>query len=69
MKAGFDDWVRHYPDSKWNLNNYARFACDAGDKEIFLTLRKQLASEKAIDRAAWDKTRIEVCDAKFNFVN
>ena len=31
MKQGFEDVVSRYPDA-WNLNNYARFACLAGDK-------------------------------------
>lgn len=32
LRASFEDLVARYPDS-WNLNGYARFACDAGDKE------------------------------------
>jgi hypothetical protein len=31
MRDGFDDVIARYPDP-WNLNNYARFACLAGDK-------------------------------------
>lgn len=30
MRRGFDDVVSRYPDA-WNMNNYARFACLAGD--------------------------------------
>ena len=31
MKAGFDDILARYPD-RWNINNYAWFACLAGDR-------------------------------------
>jgi hypothetical protein len=31
MKAGFDDIIARYPDP-WNINNYAWFACLAGDR-------------------------------------
>ena len=30
MKAGFERMVKDYPDP-WNVNNFARFACEAGD--------------------------------------
>ena len=32
MRAGFEDVMKRYPDA-WNLNNYARFSCEAGDWE------------------------------------
>ena len=39
MKVGFEKILKDYPDSNWNLNNYCRFACLAGDrataKELF----------------------------------
>ncbi|HUJ99646.1 MAG TPA: hypothetical protein VLV85_15455 [Stellaceae bacterium] len=41
MRAAFDDMIARYPDG-WNVNNYARFACLAGDrataKRLFLRL-------------------------------
>ena len=39
IRAGFDDIVKRYPDP-WNLNFFARMACDAGDQE---TTRRVLA--------------------------
>jgi hypothetical protein len=39
IRTGFDDMVKRYPDS-WNLNFFARIACDAGDGP---TARRMLA--------------------------
>jgi hypothetical protein len=39
MKRGFEKLIEDFPDS-WNRNNFAKFACMAGDKK---TLREQLA--------------------------
>lgn len=41
MKEGFDDVVQRYPD-QWNLHNYARFACDAQDRETLTKLLPKL---------------------------
>ena len=32
MKQGFEDMMRTYPNSAWNLNNFAKFACKAQDR-------------------------------------
>jgi hypothetical protein len=50
IRAGFDDMVKRYPDP-WNLNFFARIACDAGDQA---TTRRILAlvGDK-IEPAAW----------------
>jgi hypothetical protein len=50
MKKGFDDVMVSYPD-EWNLNNYAKFACMAGDKETTTRLLKQLSSH--VVPSAW----------------
>lgn len=44
MRDGFEDVLVRYPDA-WNLNNYAKFACLAGDKGKAreLLLRTQFA--------------------------
>ncbi|MGZ5027189.1 MAG: DUF4034 domain-containing protein [Methylobacter sp.] len=42
MKKGFDDLLNHYPNSLWNLNKYASFACQAGDKATFRALRRRI---------------------------
>ncbi|MBI4988792.1 MAG: DUF4034 domain-containing protein [Rhodocyclales bacterium] len=66
MKSGFDDMMRQFPESNRNLNAYARFACDAGDKETYLKLRKKLAG-KALDDSLWGTKHHEVCDVKFGY--
>jgi len=50
MKAGFEDVIKRYPDA-WNLNNYARFACLAGDKTKTLELLKRI--ETSVVPEAW----------------
>ncbi|PYK13089.1 MAG: cytoplasmic protein, partial [Verrucomicrobia bacterium] len=50
MKSGFDDVIARYPDA-WNLNNYAKFACLAGDKAKARELLERIKS--AIVAEAW----------------
>lgn len=50
IRAGFDDVVKRYPDS-WNLNNYAKFACEARD---YATAKRVLARiGEDVDSEAW----------------
>jgi hypothetical protein len=48
MRDGFDDVIARYPDA-WNLNNYAKFACLAGDKkkasELILRTESEIVPE------------------------
>jgi hypothetical protein len=50
MRAGFNDVIDKYPDA-WNLNNYAKFACIAGDKVKAGELLKRIESHVIHD--AW----------------
>jgi len=51
MKEGFEFMNKKYPNSIWNRNAYAHFACIAGDKQA---LRTSLASIKGnINLGAW----------------
>ncbi len=64
MKLGFEDLMVRHPKSKWNLNNFAKFACMAGDKKTFLTLRQQIGSN--VMDAAWQgNTSLDLCETKF----
>ena len=65
MKVGFDDLMHMYPDSAWNLNNYASFACRADDKSTYLMLRPKINHDN-YNSDAWPSShRMEICDAHF----
>lgn len=51
MREGFDDVVARYPDP-WNLNNFAKFACLAGDKAKTRELLARVQPQ--VVRQAWD---------------
>ena len=66
MKSGFEDLMARHPKSKWNLNNYAKFACMAKDKKVFLALRRKIGKD-VID-AAWEqKPSLDLCEVKFGY--
>ncbi len=55
MRAGFDDVVAKYPDS-WNLNNFAKFSCLAGDAKKLRELMKRV--EKNVLEEAWGSRQL-----------
>ncbi|HNY48181.1 MAG TPA: hypothetical protein PKN64_14590 [Casimicrobium sp.] len=62
LRRGFEDLLKRYPDSWWNANKFASFACRARDKDAYL-----LAMEKvgmALNYAAWTASRPEFCDLR-----
>jgi hypothetical protein len=64
LKRGFDDLVRLYPHSGWNLNRYAAYACIAQDKETFLAVRARIGS--ATIPEAWPHNHsLDLCDHEF----
>ncbi|SRR6266481_909880 len=66
MKQGFEDMMARHPKSKWNLNNFAKFACMANDKKTFLMLRRQMG--KDVMDAAWPQnTSLDLCETKFGY--
>jgi hypothetical protein len=66
MKRGFDDMMSQYPKSKWNLNNFAMFACMAEDKETFLALRNKIGND--VMRDVWrHDTSLELCEIKSGY--
>jgi hypothetical protein len=63
MKTGFEQLIKATPKSDWNLNNFASFACRAGDADTYRKLRKQIGEE--IYEDAWPSTyTMEVCDER-----
>lgn len=66
MKRGFEDMMARYPKSKWNLNNFAKFACMAGDKQTFLNLRTKI-NKDVLERAWPENTSLDFCEMKFGY--
>jgi hypothetical protein len=59
MKQGIDDVLKTFPD-QWNINNFAKFACIARDREKTKELIGQVSSDFVLD--AWgDYTIFENC--------
>ena len=44
MKAGLEDVMKKYPD-RWNLNNYAKFSCEARDHAKTKELMKKIGDD------------------------
>ena len=67
MKSGFDDMLKRYPDSKWNLQNYAHFACRAGDGRTFNALlpRLPVGQPKTLSTPWREPYTREYCVARF----
>ena len=59
MKQGIDDVLKSFPD-QWNINNFAKFACFARDKEKTKELIGQMSSEPIRDAWGNDAT-FEYC--------
>jgi hypothetical protein len=63
MQQGFEDLMKRYPNSYWNLNNYASFSCRAGDKTTYAMLRPKLRDQ--IFHMAWPSNySVDVCDQR-----
>ncbi|MEH6459148.1 DUF4034 domain-containing protein [Chitinimonas sp. JJ19] len=54
MRKGFERIVRDYPDA-WNLNNFGKFACMAGDARILPAIMKKIGGAPII--SAWNSQR------------
>jgi hypothetical protein len=59
MRQGFDDLMKRYPDSQWNLNHYAYFACRANDVKTFGRL--VIGIRKPIDQAWSGSYSLDYC--------
>jgi hypothetical protein len=66
IKKGFEDMSQRYPNSFWNLNHYAAWACIAGDKPTYASARSRLRT--TIYKIAWfPKNPIEICDQRLAY--
>jgi len=64
MKKGFEDLMHLYPHSKWNLNMFASFACQAGDKKTFQEVRFRIG--KSVVPEAWRSNySLDLCEHQF----
>ena len=68
MREGFKDMMARYPNSTWNANRFAVFACKAQDKEAYQSIRPYIG--KAFVYEAWDfkQELLVACDKKFGWV-
>lgn len=60
MKAGFEFINKEYPESIWNQNAYAHFACRAGDKETTAKALKRVSNDVNLG-AWWSSQEYEYC--------
>jgi hypothetical protein len=66
MRLGFEDMAQRYPQSLWNRNHYAAWACIAGDKSDYTTARSGLGT--TIYPEAWfPNNPLEVCDRRLHY--
>lgn len=57
MSIGFDDLIQRYP-IPWYINNYAKFACLAGDKQKTQELMKRIGNKPTME--AWEEYHPQV---------
>ena len=64
MKAGFEQLIAATPKSDWNLNNFASFACRAGDADTYRKLRKKIGDKRFYEDAWPDNYKMEICNER-----
>lgn len=60
MKSGFDRILKDHPDP-WNLNNYARFSCHAGDVKTMARLAEEIGDKPIVPAWYGDHRYYESC--------
>jgi hypothetical protein len=65
LKAGYDDLVRLYPRSFYNLGKYAGVACRSSDSELYRKLRTRIAG---YEQTAAMNDPVDVCDRRHKWV-
>lgn len=63
LRASFREMIKHYP-SVYNYNQFASFACRAGDKETYLTLIAELG-DRVIPGMWPTNFSVELCNHHF----
>lgn len=64
LRKGFEDLIARTPQSHWNRNAFASFACRAGDRKTYTTLRSQIQDN--VHQEAWQSNySLDLCDHKF----
>jgi hypothetical protein len=65
IRSGFDDLMQRFPDSTWNMNEFASMACRANDKATYLKWRRQLG--EVIEPGLWPSSySVDICDYRFH---
>jgi hypothetical protein len=63
MRDAFEQWVKRYPSDD-NFNEFAAYACRAGDKEAYLGVRPKIQGH--IVKGKWPSNySIDLCDHSF----
>lgn len=65
LKTGYEDLMRHYPHSMYNLNRFAAMACRANDGVLYRRLRAQVGIYA--DDDVFSPVKVETCDQRFHW--
>lgn len=65
MKKGYRDMEKRFPGSQYNLNNFAKFACIAGDVEVGRELFQRIGDAPYF--AVWDQGDLDFEQCRKNF--
>ena len=65
MRMGFERIIKDYPDP-WNINNYAMFACLAGDSETFAKLNKTINGDPIIAAFWGSRQNYDICVSRIS---
>lgn len=67
MRVGFEDVISRYPD-QWNIQNFAHFACQAGDAKTMSKLLMRI--ERPIIAEAWaGSSSFQACEQMAGRIN
>jgi len=64
MRKAFEQMMREYPHSDWNLANFASFACRARDATSYGKLRAKV-NPLRFEEASPEGISLDVCDTRF----